>query len=344
MTQTLTLTRPDDWHLHLRDGAALSAVLPDTARQFARAIVMPNLKPPVTTVEQARAYRQRILAALPAGMAFEPLMTLYLTDNTRPEEIEAARDSGLVHAVKLYPAGATTNSDAGVTDIRRCHAALEAMQRVGMPLLVHGEVTDPAIDLFDREAVFIEQVMMPLRRDFPALKVVFEHITTKEAAEYVRDAEGPVGATITAHHLLFNRNAIFTGGIRPHYYCLPVLKRETHREALVAAATSGNPRFFLGTDSAPHARGLKEHACGCAGCYTALHAMELYAEAFDTAGALDKLEAFASFHGPDFYGLPRNTGTLTLRRESWQLPESLPYGDATLVPLRAGETLSWKAA
>lgn len=344
MTQTLTITRPDDWHLHLRDGAALSAVLPDTARQFARAIVMPNLKPPVTTVAQARAYRERILAALPAGMAFEPLMTLYLTDNTQPDEIVAARDSGFVHGVKLYPAGATTNSDAGVTDIRRCAAALEAMQKVGMPLLVHGEVTDSAIDIFDREAVFIERVMTPLRRDFPALKVVFEHITTKDAADYVRDAEGPIGATITAHHLLYNRNAIFTGGIRPHYYCLPVLKRETHRQALVAAAVSGSPRFFLGTDSAPHAKGLKEHACGCAGCYTALHAMELYAEAFDAAGALDKLEGFASFHGPDFYGLPRNTGTLTLRREPWQLPESLPYGDATLVPLRGGETLAWKAA
>ncbi|MFJ4288339.1 dihydroorotase [Cupriavidus sp. NPDC089707] len=343
MTQKLTITRPDDWHLHLRDGAALAAVLPDTARQFARAIIMPNLKPPVTTVEQAQAYRARILAALPAGMQFEPLMTLYLTDNTSPEEIVAAKASGFVHGVKLYPAGATTNSDAGVTDIRRCYAALEAMQREGLPLLVHGEVTDPAIDIFDREAVFIEQVMTPLRRDMPELKVVFEHITTKDAAQYVLEASGPVGATITAHHLLYNRNAIFTGGIRPHYYCLPVLKRETHREALVAAATSGNPRFFLGTDSAPHARGLKEHACGCAGCYTALHAMELYAEAFDAAGALDKLEAFASFNGPAFYGLPRNTGTLTLEREDWQLPAELPYGDTTLVPLRGGETLRWKA-
>ncbi|WP_454710043.1 dihydroorotase [Cupriavidus nantongensis] len=343
MTQKLTITRPDDWHLHLRDGAALAAVLPDTARQFARAIVMPNLKPPVTTVAQAQAYRARILAALPAGMQFEPLMTLYLTDNTSAEEIAAAKASGFVHGVKLYPAGATTNSDAGVTDIRRCYPALEAMQRAGLPLLVHGEVTDPAIDIFDREAVFIEQVMTPLRRDMPELKVVFEHITTKDAAQYVRDATGPVGATITAHHLLYNRNAIFTGGIRPHYYCLPVLKRETHREALVAAATSGSERFFLGTDSAPHARGLKEHACGCAGCYTALHAMELYAEAFDAAGALDKLEAFASFNGPAFYGLPRNTGTLTLEREDWELPAELPYGDTTLVPLRGGETLRWKA-
>ncbi|QQX84863.1 dihydroorotase [Cupriavidus necator] len=343
MTQKLTITRPDDWHLHLRDGAALAAVLPDTARQFARAIIMPNLKPPVTTVAQAQAYRARILAALPAGLQFEPLMTLYLTDNTTAEEIAAAKASGFVHGVKLYPAGATTNSDAGVTDIRRCYPALEAMQRAGLPLLVHGEVTDPSIDIFDREAVFIDRVMTPLRRDMPELKVVFEHITTKDAAEYVRDASGPVGATITAHHLLYNRNAIFTGGIRPHYYCLPVLKRETHREALVAAAVSGSPRFFLGTDSAPHARGLKEHACGCAGCYTALHAMELYAEAFDAAGALDKLEAFASFNGPAFYGLPRNTGTLTLEREDWELPAELPYGDTTLVPLRGGEMLRWKA-
>ena len=344
MTQKLTITRPDDWHLHLRDGAALSAVLPDTARQFARAIIMPNLKPPVTTVAQASAYRDRILAALPAGMTFEPLMTLYLTDNLPAEEIVAAKASGFIHAVKLYPAGATTNSDAGVTDIRRCAATLEAMQRAGLPLLVHGEVTDGDIDIFDREAVFIERVMKPLRKDFPELKVVFEHITTRDAAQYVAEAEGPVGATITAHHLLYNRNAIFTGGIRPHYYCLPVLKRETHREALVKAATSGSTRFFLGTDSAPHARGLKEHACGCAGCYTALHAMELYAEAFDTAGALDKLEAFASFNGPAFYGLPRNSGTLTLTREDWQLPAELPYGDTTLVPLRAGETLRWKAS
>ncbi|MFJ1254783.1 dihydroorotase [Cupriavidus sp. CuC1] len=343
MTQTLTITRPDDWHLHLRDGTALAAVLPDTARQFARAIIMPNLKPPVTTVAQAAAYRDRILAALPAGMAFEPLMTLYLTDKTTAEEIIAAKASGFVHGVKLYPAGATTNSDAGVTDLRHCAAALEAMQRVGLPLLVHGEVTDPAIDIFDREAVFIDKVMTPLRRDFPGLKVVFEHITTKDAAEYVRDADGPVAATITAHHLLYNRNAIFTGGIRPHYYCLPVLKRETHRGALVAAAVSGSERFFLGTDSAPHARGLKEHACGCAGCYTGLHAMELYAEAFEGAGALDKLEAFASFNGPAFYSLPRNSGTLTLVREEWELPAELPYGDTTLVPLRGGETLHWKA-
>ncbi|MDE2287012.1 MAG: dihydroorotase [Burkholderiales bacterium] len=342
MTQ-LTLTRPDDWHLHVRDGATLRSVLPDSARQFARAIIMPNLKPPVTTTAQAQAYRERILAALPAGCAFEPLMTLYLTDNTPPDEIRRARDSGIVHGVKLYPAGATTNSDAGVTDLGKCARTLEAMQEVGMPLLMHGEVTDSAIDIFDREKVFIDQVMLPLRRRFPALKVVFEHITTRDAADYVRQAEGPIAATITAHHLLYNRNAIFTGGIRPHYYCLPVLKREAHRQALVSAATSGSPRFFLGTDSAPHPRGLKEHACGCAGCYTALHAIELYAEAFEAAGALDKLEGFASFHGPDFYGLPRNTDKIVLVREPWTLPAELPLGDgATVVPLRGGEVLPWK--
>ncbi|MDY7509327.1 dihydroorotase [Ralstonia wenshanensis] len=343
MTDTLTIVRPDDWHLHLRDGDALADVVGDTARQFGRAIIMPNLKPPVTTTAQARAYRERILAALPPGTQFEPLMTLYLTDNTSPEVIREARASGFIHGVKLYPAGATTNSDAGVTDLRRCAKTLEAMQEVGMPLLVHGEVTDPTVDIFDREAVFIDTVMLPLRRDFPALKVVFEHITTKHAAEYVRDAEGPVGATITAHHLLYNRNALFVGGIRPHYYCLPVLKRETHRLALVAAATSGHPRFFLGTDSAPHAKGVKEHACGCAGCYTALHAMELYAEAFEDANALDKLEGFASLHGPDFYGLPRNAGTLTLTRSQWQLPAEVPFGEQTLVPLRGGEMLRWKS-
>jgi len=343
MTDTLTIVRPDDWHLHLRDGDALADVVCDTARQFGRAIIMPNLKPPVTTTAQARAYRERILAALPAGTQFEPLMTLYLTDNTSPDVIREAKASGFVHGVKLYPAGATTNSDAGVTDLRRCAKTLEAMQEVGMPLLVHGEVTDPTVDIFDREAVFIDTVMLPLRRDFPALKVVFEHITTKHAAEYVRDAEGPVGATITAHHLLYNRNALFVGGIRPHYYCLPVLKRETHRLALVAAATSGHPRFFLGTDSAPHAKGVKEHACGCAGCYTALHAMELYAEAFEDANALDKLEGFASLHGPDFYGLPRNAGTLTLTRSQWQLPTEVPFGEQTLVPLRGGEMLRWKS-
>lgn len=320
----------------------MASVLPHTARQFARAIVMPNLKPPVTTTAQALAYRERILAALPAGLAFEPLMTLYLTDNTSPDEIVRAKESGLVHAVKLYPAGATTNSDAGVTDLRRCYPALEVMQKVGMPLLVHGEVTDPAIDLFDREAVFIDQVLIPLRRAMPELKVVFEHITTSQAADYVRDAEGPIAATITAHHLLYNRNEIFKGGIRPHYYCLPVLKRETHRLSLIGAAASGNPRFFLGTDSAPHAKGAKEHACGCAGCYTALHAMELYAQAFDSVGALHHLERFASLHGPAFYGLPVNRDTLTLRRAEWTLPEQLPLGTTTVVPLNAGETLRWQ--
>ncbi|QOL50552.1 dihydroorotase [Massilia litorea] len=339
---SITITRPDDWHLHLRDGAALASVLPHTARQFARAIVMPNLKPPVTTTVAAAAYRERILAALPEGMSFEPLMTLYLTNNTDPDEIRRAMDSGFIHAVKLYPAGATTNSDAGVTDLRNCYKVLEVMQEVGMPLLVHGEVTDHDIDLFDREAVFIERVMRPLRRDLPALSIVFEHITTKDAAQYVAEAEGPIAATITAHHLLYNRNEIFRGGIRPHYYCLPVLKREEHRLALVTAATSGDERFFLGTDSAPHAIGAKESSCGCAGCYTALHAMELYTQAFADAGALDKLEAFASFNGPAFYGLPRNEGTVTLTRESWTLPATVPMGDNALVPLNAGERIDWK--
>lgn len=343
MTDSLTITRPDDWHLHVRDGDALKAVVPHSAAQFARALIMPNLKPPVTTAEQAMAYRQRILDAVPAGAAFEPVMSLYLTDKLPPEEIARAAQAG-VKALKLYPAGATTNSDAGVTDIRKTYAMLEAMQKHGLLLLVHGEVTDPAVDLFDREAVFIERVMIPLRRDFPELKVVFEHLTTKEGAHYVRDAGPFTGATITAHHLLYNRNAIFTGGIRPHYYCLPVLKRETHRLALVEAATSGSPRFFLGTDSAPHAAHLKEHALGCAGCYTGLHAMELYAQAFDSVGQLDKLEGFASFHGADFYGLPRNQGTVTLKRESWAVPETLPYGETTLKPLAGGEQMAWKLA
>lgn len=342
MSDTVTITRPDDWHLHLRDGATMASVLPHSVHQFARAIVMPNLKPPVTTVALASAYRDRILAALPAGADFEPLMVLYLTDNTPAEEIRKAKESGFVHAVKVYPAGATTNSDAGVTDLRKCYGALEALQETGMPLLVHGEVTDPSIDIFDREAVFIDRVMMPLRRDMPELKVVFEHITTKDAADYVSGASGPTAATITAHHLLYNRNEIFKGGIRPHYYCLPVLKREIHRQALVAAATSGSGKFFLGTDSAPHARGLKEHACGCAGCYTALHALELYAQAFDQAGALDKLELFASVNGPAFYGLPRNQGTVTLQRQTWTIPEELPMGDATVVPLNGGEVIDWK--
>jgi dihydroorotase len=341
MTESLTLTRPDDWHLHLRDGAALAAVLPDTARQFARAIVMPNLRPPVTTAAQAVAYRERILAALPEGAAFEPLMTLYLTDILPPDEIKRAKEAGVV-AVKLYPAGATTNSDAGVTDLRKTYKTLEAMQREGLLLLVHGEVTDPAVDVFDREAVFIDTVMQPLRRDFPELKVVFEHITTREAAQYVAQADVHTAATVTAHHLLYNRNAIFQGGLRPHYYCLPVLKREVHRQALVQAATSGSAKFFLGTDSAPHASQMKEQSVCGAGCYTALSALELYAEAFEAAGALDKLEAFASFNGPAFYGLPRNTQRVTLRRESWTLPESLPFGEARLKPLRGGETLNWK--
>lgn len=340
--QSITITRPDDWHLHLRDGAAMASVLPHTARQFGRAIVMPNLRPPITTTTQALAYRDRILAALPSDMHFRPLMVLYLTDNTPPDEIRRAKGSGFVHGVKLYPAGATTNSDAGVTDLTKCYKALETMQALGMPFLVHGEVTDPAVDIFDREAVFIDRVMQPLRRDMPELKVVFEHITTKEAAQYVAEATSATAATITAHHLLYNRNEIFKGGIRPHYYCLPVLKREEHRQALVRAATSGSEKFFLGTDSAPHPKGLKEHACGCAGCYTALHAMELYADVFDQAKALGKLEAFASFHGPAFYGLPRNTESVTLKRETWTLPSELPLGDATIVPLNAGESIHWK--
>lgn len=339
--QTLELTRPDDWHLHLRDGEALAAVLPDTARQFARAIVMPNLKPPVTTVALADAYRQRILAARPAGSDFEPLMTLYLTDNTQPDEIVKARHSGFVHAVKLYPAGATTNSDFGVTDLKHCRAVLAAMQREDLVLCVHGEVTDAAIDVFDREKVFIDEVLIPLRRDFPDLRIVFEHITTAEAAAYVAEAEGRIAATITAHHLLYNRNALFKGGVRPHYYCLPVLKREHHREALLNAATSGNPRFFLGTDSAPHGKADKEADCGCAGCYTALHALELYATAFENAGCLDRLEGFASWFGPDFYGLARNAGRIRLERKPLAIPTSLEFGAKQLVPLAAGETLSW---
>lgn len=338
---TLTITRPDDWHLHLRDGAALRAVLPDTASQFARAIVMPNLKPPVTTTELARQYRERILAALPPGMDFEPLMTLYLTDHTRADEIRRAKESGFVYAVKLYPAGATTHSDAGVTDIRKTYAALEAMQECGMVLCIHGEVVDHTVDVFDRERIFIDQQLIPLRRDFPDLRVVFEHITTQEAAHYVRDAAGDIAATITAHHLLYNRNAMFTSGIRPHYYCLPVLKREIHRQALIQAATSGHRRFFLGTDSAPHARGMKEMACGCAGCYTALHAMSLYATAFEAAQALDKLQGFASEFGADFYRLPRNTQTLTLERRDYLVPDCLPFGDTELIPLAAGDTLPW---
>ena len=339
----ITLTRPDDWHLHLRDDAALAAVVAHSARQFARAIVMPNLRPPVTTVAAAAQYRARIIAALPAGADFAPLMTLYLTDNTPPDEIRRAAESGFVHAVKLYPAGATTNSDAGVSDLAKCAAALAEMERVGMPLQVHGEVTDPAIDLFDREQVFIDTVLEPLLARHPALRVVFEHITTREAAQFVAGAGDRVAATITAHHLLYNRNAIFAGGVRPHYYCLPVLKREAHRLALLAAATSGSAKFFLGTDSAPHARGAKEAACGCAGCYTAFAALELYAEAFANAGALDRLETFASFNGADFYGLPRNRGKVRLVAREWRVPADYAYADgATLVPLRAGEAMHWQ--
>lgn len=337
----IKLTRPDDWHLHLRDEALMRSVLPDTARQFARAIIMPNLRPPVTTTLQAAAYRERILAAAPAGMRFEPLMTLYLTDNTSAEEIRRARQSGFVHAVKYYPAGATTNSDAGVTNMRKAYPALEEMQRCGMPLLVHGEVTDPAVDVFDREAVFIERVLQPLLHDLPALRVVFEHITTAEAVHYVMNAADNIAATLTVHHLLYNRNAMFAGGMRPHYYCLPVLKRETHRQALIAAAISGSPKFFLGTDSAPHAQHTKENACGCAGIYSAHTAIELYAEAFEQAGALDKLEGFASFFGADFYGLPRNKEIITLRREDYAVPATLGFAEHKLVPLRAGEMVRW---
>ena len=338
---SLTITRPDDWHLHLRDGDMMRDVLPYTARQFARAIVMPNLRPPVVNVEQAAAYRERILAALPAGMNFEPLMTLYLTDNTTPAEIEKAKASGFVHGVKLYPAGATTNSDSGVSDLGKCDATLAAMEKCGVPLLVHAEVTDKEVDVFDREAVFIERHMIPLTRKFPGLKVVFEHITTSQAAEFVATSTPNIAATITAHHLLMNRNAMFTGGIRPHHYCLPVLKRESHRKALVAAATSGNPKFFLGTDSAPHAKSAKETTCGCAGMFTAHAAIELYAEAFENAGALDKLEAFASFYGADFYGLPRNSDQITLVKESWAVPETIKFGGEELVPLRAGDKIGW---
>ncbi len=341
MTQTIQITRPDDWHLHVRDGDALHTVVPHTAAQFGRAIIMPNLRPPVTTTEAALAYKARIQAAVPQGVDFEPLMTLYLTDKLPADEIARAKDAGIV-AAKLYPAGATTNSDAGVTDLRNTYKTLEAMQRAGLLLLVHGEVTSSDIDLFDREAVFIDTQLIPLRRDFPELKIVFEHITTREAAQYVQSADQFTAATITAHHLLYNRNALFTGGIRPHYYCLPVLKRETHRLALVAAATSGSAKFFLGTDSAPHPAHLKEHASGCAGCYTSHAAMELYTEAFDSVGALDQLEAFASFNGADFYGLPRNTGTITLARETWTPPESYAFGEAQLKPLRSGEELPWK--
>jgi dihydroorotase len=338
----LTLTRPDDWHLHVRDGDSLASVVPHTARQFGRAIIMPNLRPPVTTTALARDYHARVFAAIPTDADFTPLMTLYLTDNTTVEEIHSAKASGLVHAVKLYPAGATTHSDAGVTDITRTHAALEAMQEVGMPLLVHGEVTDPQVDVFDRENQFIQQHLAPLCERFPDLRIVLEHVTTRDGIEFVNQAGDHVAATITAHHLLLNRNSMFAGGMRPHAYCLPVLKREVHRSALLQAATSGNKKFFLGTDSAPHARDQKESACGCAGIYTAHAALELYAQAFEEAGALDRLEEFASHFGADFYGLPRNTATVTLEKTDWQVPDSYPLGDSTVVPLFAGETLHWR--
>jgi dihydroorotase len=340
--QKLTITRPDDWHLHLRDGAALKAVLPHTVHQFARAIVMPNLKPPVRSVAEAASYRDRIIAAIPDGKQFEPLMTLYLTDNTSPAEIIAAKASQFIKAVKYYPAGATTNSDLGVTDIRQCDRVLEAMQEVDMPLLLHGEVTDGDIDVFDREKVFIEKRLMPLISRFPKLRVVLEHITTADAVKFVLSAPNNVAATITPQHLLFSRNILFKGGIRPHFYCLPILKREEHRLALLQAATSGNPKFFLGTDSAPHGRGSKESSCGCAGCYSALHAMELYAEAFESVDALDKLEAFASFYGPDFYQLPRNKDQITLTKTTWRIPDELPFPESELIPLRAGEEMTWQ--
>jgi len=342
MADAITITRPDDWHVHFRDGDLMRSVVGATARQFGRAIVMPNLRPPVTTVAQAGAYRDRILAALPAGSAFEPLMTLYLTDNTPPAEIAKAKASGFVKAVKYYPAGATTNSDSGVTDIRKCDAALEAMAEHGIPLLLHGEVTDPEVDVFDREKAFIDRILIPLERRLPGLRMVLEHITTSEAALFVSSAPANIAATITAHHLLMNRNALFAGGIRPHHYCLPVLKREQHRAALAKAAVSGNPRFFLGTDTAPHARGMKEACCGSAGMYTAHAALELYAEAFEREGALDRLEGFASHFGPDFYGLPRNAGSVTLAREPWEVPASYPFGAESVVPLRAGERLAWR--
>ena len=341
--QTITLTRPDDWHLHLRDGDALKAVLPHTVRQFARAIVMPNLKPPVRSVADASAYRDRILAAIPNGQPFEPLMTLYLTDNTSPEEIIAAKESGFVKAVKYYPSGATTNSEFGVTDIRKCDRVFEAMQQVDMPLLMHGEVTDKGVDVFDREKVFIENHLIPLRQRLPHLRIVLEHITTSDAVDFVL-ANDNIAATITPQHLLFNRSRMFQGGINPHFYCLPILKRETHRQALITAATSGNSKFFLGTDSAPHGRDRKESSCGCAGCFSALHAMELYAEAFESVDALDKLEAFASFYGPDFYQLPRNTEQITLTKTTWQIPDEVPFPEVGLVPLGAGTEMTWKMA
>ncbi len=338
----LTLTRPDDWHLHLRDDAAMASVVAHSARRFARAIVMPNLKPPVTTTAMAADYRQRILEALPQGLSFEPLMTLYLTDRLGSDEITRAKQSGFVKGIKLYPAGATTNSDSGVTDIRQRYSVLETMQREGMPLLVHAEVTDPEIDIFDRERAFIDRHMISLARDFPELRIVFEHVTTADAVDFVRNSGNHLAATITPQHLLYDRNAMLAGGIRPHFYCLPILKRRSHQAALLEAATSGDRRFFLGTDSAPHAQSAKESACGCAGCYSANAAIELYASAFEQAGALDKLEGFASFHGADFYGLPRNQDKITLEKKAWTVPSSYPFGDDRVVPLAADETLAWQ--
>jgi dihydroorotase len=340
--EALSITRPDDWHLHLRDGEQMPAVLPHTARCFARAIVMPNLKPPVVTTRMALAYRDRIRAALPPGMRFEPLMTLYLTDATSPEEIIEARKSGGVHGVKYYPAGATTNSAAGVTDIARCYETLGMMEEMDLPLLVHGEVTDFEVDVFDKERIFIDRVLIPISQRFPGLRIVFEHITTREAVDFVKAASSNIAATITVHHMLLNRNALFRGGLRPHHYCLPILKREIHRRSVVEAAISGNPKFFLGTDSAPHSRPDKQTACGCAGIFTAHAAIELYAEAFERAGALDKLEAFASFHGPDFYRIARNKDKIMLKKESWTVPATLPFADDVLVPLRAGERIGWR--
>ncbi|GMR08904.1 MAG: dihydroorotase [Gammaproteobacteria bacterium] len=339
---TLTLRRPDDWHLHVRDNDALASVVPHTATQFARAIIMPNLKPPVTTTEQALAYRERILASVPEGMPFIPLMTLYLTNETSAEEIRKAHQSGAITGIKLYPAGATTHSDAGVTDITKTFDTLAAMEEIGLPLLVHGEVTDPDVDVFDREQVFIDRQLIPVVTQFPKLRLVLEHLSTHHGVDFVNQGDDNIAGTITAHHLLMNRNAMFSGGIRTHHYCLPVLKRESHRQALIAAATSDNGKFFLGTDSAPHPKGLKQSACGCAGIYTAHAAMELYAEAFEQAGCLDRLEGFASLHGPAFYGLPVNEDTITLKKQTWQVPDSYPMGDDTVVPLRAGESISWK--
>ena len=341
---TITITRPDDWHLHLRDGKQMQAVLPYSAQQFARAIIMPNLKPPIVTTEMALAYRERILAALPGAMQaqFVPLMTLYLTDNTCPSEIIRAKESGVVYGVKYYPAGATTHSDAGVTDIAKCYATLETMEQVNLPLLVHGEVTDPAVDVFDREKIFIDRILSPLVQRFPGLRIVLEHVTTSDAVAFVKGASSNIAASMTVHHLLLNRNAIFQGGIHPHFFCLPILKRETHRLALIEAATSGDPKFFLGTDSAPHSQSNKETDCGCAGIFTAHAAMAFYAEVFEQAGTLEKLEAFASFYGADFYQLPRNTARITLKKEDWKIPAQLEFAEEKLIPLRAGQRLSWK--